>query len=71
MSPTAQELTEIEPISDVKKYAAEAVGTFVLVFSAVGTAVFAGEGTFAGHTVGGHTHGGVAPGGSSTSGPTG
>lgn len=42
MSPTAQELTEIEPISDVKKYAAEAVGTFVLVFSAVGTAVFAG-----------------------------
>ncbi|MDI9918094.1 aquaporin [Rhodococcus sp. IEGM 1379] len=42
MSPTAQELTEIEPISDVKKYAAEAVGTFVLVFCAVGTAVFAG-----------------------------
>ena len=36
-----------------------------------GTAVFAGEGTFDGHTVGGHTHGGVAPGGSSTSGPTG
>ncbi|MGC0363355.1 aquaporin Z [Rhodococcus sp. 27YEA15] len=42
MSPTAQELTEIEPISDIKKYVAEAVGTFVLVFSAVGTAVFAG-----------------------------
>ncbi|MDI9900359.1 aquaporin [Rhodococcus sp. IEGM 1409] len=42
MSPTAQELTEVEPISDVKKYVAEAVGTFVLVFSAVGTAVFAG-----------------------------
>lgn len=42
MSPTAQEFTEVEPISDVKKYVAEAVGTFVLVFSAVGTAVFAG-----------------------------
>lgn len=42
MSPTAQELTEIEPISDVKKYVAEAVGTFLLVFCAVGTAVFAG-----------------------------
>ena len=42
MSPTAQEIEEIEPISEVKKYAAEAVGTFLLVFCAVGTAVFAG-----------------------------
>ena len=40
--PTAQEVAEQEPISDVKKYLAEGVGTFVLVFSAVGTAVFAG-----------------------------
>ncbi len=42
MSPTAQEYVEVEPISDLKKYVAEAVGTFVLVFAAVGTAVFAG-----------------------------
>lgn len=43
MSPTAQEFVETAPISDVRKYVAEAVGTFVLVFAGVGTAVFAGE----------------------------
>ncbi|MFF0814394.1 aquaporin [Rhodococcus sp. NPDC003318] len=43
MSPTAQEFVEKEPISDVKKYIAEAVGTFVLVFVSVGTAVVAGD----------------------------
>lgn len=43
MSPTAQEIVEKEPISDVKKYIAEAVGTFVLVFVSVGTAVVAGD----------------------------
>ncbi|NLU84051.1 aquaporin [Rhodococcus sp. HNM0569] len=39
---TAQEIEEVEVISDPKKFAAEALGTFVLVFMAVGTAVFAG-----------------------------
>lgn len=39
---TAQEIVEKEQFSDIKKYTAEAIGTFVLVFSAVGTAVFAG-----------------------------
>ncbi|AKE92622.1 AraC family transcriptional regulator [Rhodococcus sp. WB1] len=34
---------EKDEFSDAKKYAAEAIGTFVLVFSAVGTAVFAGD----------------------------
>lgn len=43
MSPTAQEFVEKEPISDIKKYIAEAVGTFILVFVAVGTAVVAGD----------------------------
>ncbi|MGW4615499.1 aquaporin [Rhodococcus triatomae] len=43
MSPTAQEFVEKEPISDIKKYIAEAIGTFVLVFVAVGTAVVAGD----------------------------
>lgn len=43
MSPTAQEFVEKEPISDIKKYVAEAVGTFILVFVAVGTAVVAGD----------------------------
>ncbi|MFC4603178.1 aquaporin [Rhodococcus kronopolitis] len=43
MSPTAQELAEIEPISDLKKYVAECLGTFVLVFASVGTAVIAGS----------------------------
>ncbi|TQF73436.1 AraC family transcriptional regulator [Rhodococcus spelaei] len=42
MSPTAQEVFEKEPISDVKKYIAEGIGTFVLVFASVGTAVIAG-----------------------------
>ncbi|EME63230.1 AraC family transcriptional regulator [Rhodococcus ruber BKS 20-38] len=40
---TALEAVEKEEFSDAKKYAAEAIGTFVLVFSAVGTAVFAGS----------------------------
>lgn len=39
---TAQEYVEPEVISDTKKCVAEAIGTFVLVFTAVGTAVFAG-----------------------------
>lgn len=39
---TAQEYVEKEEFSDVKKFVAEGIGTFVLVFSAVGTAVFAG-----------------------------
>ncbi|TQM25649.1 aquaporin [Nocardia bhagyanarayanae] len=47
MSPTAQEvveeLAEERPIPDVKKWAAEALGTFVLVMGGVGTAVLAGE----------------------------
>lgn len=43
MSPTAQEFVEVEEFSDLKKYMAEAIGTFVLVLSAVGTAVFAGQ----------------------------
>lgn len=40
---TAQEYVEPEVISNTKKYIAEAIGTFVLVFAAVGTAVFAGN----------------------------
>ncbi|MFD4183588.1 aquaporin [Rhodococcus sp. NPDC058514] len=43
MSPTAQEIAEKEPISDAKKYIAEGIGTFVLVFASVGTAVIAGD----------------------------
>ncbi|MEV5834209.1 aquaporin [Nocardia sp. NPDC052112] len=47
MSPTAQEVveevTELEPTPEAKKWAAEALGTFVLVISGVGTAVLAGE----------------------------
>lgn len=43
MSPTAQEIAEKEPISDAKKYLAEGIGTFVLVFASVGTAVIAGD----------------------------
>ncbi|MEV0031286.1 aquaporin [Nocardia sp. NPDC050793] len=47
MSPTAQEvveeLAEDKPIPDWKKWAAEALGTFVLVMGGVGTAVLAGE----------------------------
>ncbi|GAA4475804.1 aquaporin Z [Rhodococcus olei] len=42
MSPTAQEIVEKEQISDLKKYIAEGIGTFVLVFVSVGTAVVAG-----------------------------
>ncbi|WP_054813499.1 aquaporin [Nocardia arizonensis] len=47
MSPTAQEVVEEVaengPVPDVKKWGAEAIGTFVLVTSGVGTAVLAGE----------------------------
>ncbi|WP_327096316.1 aquaporin [Nocardia vinacea] len=47
MSPTAQEVveevTELEPTPEAKKWAAEALGTFVLVMSGVGTAVLAGQ----------------------------
>lgn len=39
---TAQEYTEEEPISNLWKYVAEGIGTFVLVMGGVGTAVFAG-----------------------------
>ncbi|MGW0040457.1 aquaporin [Rhodococcus sp. NPDC003348] len=43
MSPTAQEISEKEHFSDAKKYVAEGIGTFVLVFVSVGTAVIAGS----------------------------
>ncbi|GAA5073050.1 aquaporin [Nocardia iowensis] len=47
MSPTAQEVVEevaeYGPISDAKRWGAEALGTFVLVIGGVGTAVLAGE----------------------------
>ncbi|WP_433522414.1 aquaporin [Nocardia pseudovaccinii] len=47
MSPTAQEVveevTELEPTPEAKKWAAEALGTFILVMSGVGTAVLAGQ----------------------------
>lgn len=47
MSPTAQEvveeLAEDGPVPEGKKWAAEALGTFVLVMGGVGTAVLAGE----------------------------
>lgn len=39
---TSLEIAEKEPISDLKKYLAEGIGTFVLVFAAIGTAVFSG-----------------------------
>lgn len=40
---TAQEFTETQAVSEVKKYVAEAIGTFVLVIGGVGTAVFSGS----------------------------
>ncbi len=40
---TAQEVADPTDYSDLRRCAAEAIGTFVLVFSAVGTAVFAGD----------------------------
>ncbi|AOW94779.1 AraC family transcriptional regulator [Rhodococcus sp. WMMA185] len=43
MSPTSKEYAEVEPVSDLEIFGAEAIGTFILVFSAVGTAVFAGD----------------------------
>ncbi|WP_072688482.1 aquaporin [Rhodococcus marinonascens] len=42
MSPTSKEYAEVEPVSDLRIFGAEAIGTFILVFCAVGTAVFAG-----------------------------
>lgn len=39
---TAKPVVETDEISDIRRYGAEAVGTFVLVFVAVGTAVIAG-----------------------------
>lgn len=39
---TAQEVADPGEFSDMRRFVAEAIGTFVLVFSAVGTAVFAG-----------------------------
>ncbi|WP_228002308.1 aquaporin [Nocardia australiensis] len=45
--PTAQEVVEeaaeLEPTPEVKKWAAEALGTFILVIGGVGTAVLAGN----------------------------
>ncbi|MET7767368.1 aquaporin [Nocardia sp. NPDC005366] len=46
MSPTAQEFVEeVEdgPVSDAKKWAAEGLGTFILVMGGVGTAVLSGD----------------------------
>ncbi|MEV0294093.1 aquaporin [Nocardia sp. NPDC050710] len=47
MSPTAQEVveevSEDGPVSDAKKWGAEALGTFILVMGGVGTAVLAGD----------------------------
>ncbi|WP_280469703.1 aquaporin [Nocardia brasiliensis] len=47
MSPTAQEVVEevaeLGPIPESKKFGAEALGTFVLVIGGVGTAVLAGD----------------------------
>lgn len=43
MSLTAQEIAEKQSISDARKYLAEGIGTFILVFVAVGTAVVAGD----------------------------
>ncbi|MEV6062500.1 aquaporin [Nocardia asteroides] len=43
MSPTAQELVEPELVPEVKKWAAEAIGTFILVVCGVGTLVLAGD----------------------------
>ncbi|GEM33841.1 aquaporin [Nocardia neocaledoniensis] len=43
MSPTAQELVEPEVVPEYKKWAAEGLGTFILVIGGVGTAVLAGD----------------------------
>ncbi|MEU3011491.1 aquaporin [Nocardia asteroides] len=43
MSPTAQELVEPEVVPEAKKWAAEGLGTFILVIGGVGTAVLAGD----------------------------
>ncbi|NEW42368.1 AraC family transcriptional regulator [Nocardia cyriacigeorgica] len=47
MSPTAQEVVEEaieqQPIPEAKKWAAETLGTFILVMGGVGTAVLAGD----------------------------
>ncbi|MFD4431580.1 aquaporin [Nocardia sp. NPDC058497] len=41
--PTAQELVEPEVVSEPKKWAAEGLGTFILVICGVGTLVLAGD----------------------------
>lgn len=41
--PTAQELAEPEAVSEPKKWAAEALGTFILVICGLGTLVLAGD----------------------------
>ncbi|MDO3649602.1 aquaporin [Nocardia mangyaensis] len=41
--PTAQELVETDPVSEPKKWAAEALGTFILVICGLGTLVLAGD----------------------------
>ncbi|WP_446225008.1 aquaporin [Nocardia sp. IBHARD005] len=43
MSPTAQELVEIEVVPEPKKWVAEGLGTFILVICGVGTMVLAGD----------------------------
>ncbi|MFC9476388.1 aquaporin [Nocardia sp. NPDC056952] len=43
MSPTAQELVEIEVVPEPKKWAAEGLGTFILVICGVGTMVLTGD----------------------------
>ncbi|WP_410875018.1 aquaporin [Nocardia sp. A7] len=43
MSPTAQEIVEIEVVPKSKKWAAEGLGTFILVICGVGTMVLAGD----------------------------
>lgn len=43
MTLTAQEISEQQSVSDARKYLAEGIGTFILVFVAVGTAVVAGD----------------------------
>ncbi|MEV6660258.1 aquaporin [Nocardia fluminea] len=43
MSPTAQELVDVEVVPEPKKWAAEGLGTFILVMCGVGTMVLAGD----------------------------
>ncbi|MEU4811714.1 aquaporin [Nocardia fluminea] len=43
MSPTAQELVDVEVVPEPKKWTAEGLGTFILVMCGVGTMVLAGD----------------------------